>query len=417
MTRKRGIIISILILTSVFLFFPDSAIDARNKFTKESQKEVFKFAPHEPIHISLEGDWEKYNFTGTGINGDPYRISNLNITTNENIGINIYGGPDVSYNTSRYFVIENCYIKSNGIGIYVSYIHRSFTIESCVIESDDIGISIFRSDEGTAHLYNNLCTGNSNRGIDISTTDRVQMHNNTCIDSHGNGIHLYQSRHSELVNNTFKFHISGISTVNSPYLKLINNYCNNTAYGISLSNSDYCLVKYSTCEFSGGSGIVVENSYNAKIVNSTLRYNYGEGIKVTADSCEITYNNIIENYGPGVSLDELSENCTIHHNKFIDNYNPTDNQTKQALDSGKDNFWYDEEKREGNYWSNHEKGNYKILGEAGSVDRYPLDEDLIPIETGGISLGIWIMVGVIGILAIALVVIIIRTRFIQKPAK
>ena len=75
-----------------------------------------------------------------------------------------------------------------------------------------------------------------------------------------------------------------------------------------------------------------------------------------------------------------TNNNIIHHNKFISNGMGTDGWA-QAADDKVNNLWYDEETKEGNYWSDLDYNSgvalerYNIEGDADNYDPYPLNAD------------------------------------------
>ena len=48
----------------------------------------------------------------------------------------------------------------------------------------------------------------------------------------------------------------------------------------------------------------------------------------------------------------------------------------QAFDEGDENLWYNPTTLEGNFWSDHENGNYEIDGSSNSFDKYPLSDKI-----------------------------------------
>ncbi|MHA1516302.1 MAG: hypothetical protein ACTSPF_12265, partial [Candidatus Heimdallarchaeaceae archaeon] len=96
-----------------------------NDFTMITKPQTF-LIQSDPIHIT--NDNEFLVFPGNGTITDPYRLENYNISSEiQNFGINIS-------DTTKYFVIQNCFIKVKQVGIWISWISH-----------------------GTAEIRNNTC--------------------------------------------------------------------------------------------------------------------------------------------------------------------------------------------------------------------------------------------------------------------
>jgi len=109
---------------------------------------------HDPITIWGDGDFQVYDFEGTGTANDPYLIEYLNITTTTPYSIYIFA-------TSSYFSIQHCYLST----------------------SHDTGKTIYLENvaEGTANIHNNTIT-NCLRGAYLSNIDSANITNNEFID-------------------------------------------------------------------------------------------------------------------------------------------------------------------------------------------------------------------------------------------
>jgi len=280
--------------------------------------------PHEPIKITHDDNFTDYSFPGLGTFSQPYRIENYNITTTTQKGISIEG-------TTDYFVIRNCYVETNGYGIY-----------------------IYDTYPGTASVINNICSNNRDYiGIYLQLSPGTLVTNNTCNNNNmWNGISMYSCSDVTVTNNICNNNDNGISIWVCENLVLENNTCNNNnQYGISIGYSD-----------------------DSTIVNNICKGNrYGLDITDSDDSI-LTHNLIQENVKHGFSFDSDSDNNIIYMNFFITN---NLGGTSQAYDAGIDNTWYDASTKKGNYWNNWDSRKpYPIDGEANSTDPYPLDENL-----------------------------------------
>ncbi len=168
----------------------------------------FSFTPHAPISISSDSDLEA--FPGTGTDEDPYIIEGYNITTTSDEGIYVTG-------TTKYLVIQNCYVNAKGDGIRIYYIA-----------------------DGTLVISNNICSNNGRYGILVIGTPNATIVNNTCINNDNNGIVLSGSISSLIINNTCKNYRGGVDIVDSPLSIVSNNTCINDY--IDVVGSDYSVI-------------------------------------------------------------------------------------------------------------------------------------------------------------------------------
>jgi parallel beta-helix repeat protein len=137
-----GITVGLIVLSSIFV--PISLLVWNNKPVDN------KLIQHDPFMIWDDEDFITYELPGDGTANDPYRIENYNITTSDLYSIYIFS-------TTKYFVIENCYLESlngEGYGIIISNIAGGTAkINNNTINSCSFGISLSESDQ-------NLITNN-----------------------------------------------------------------------------------------------------------------------------------------------------------------------------------------------------------------------------------------------------------------
>ncbi|MHA1217737.1 MAG: right-handed parallel beta-helix repeat-containing protein [Candidatus Heimdallarchaeaceae archaeon] len=204
MKRNALLVISVicLILSSFNL-----QIEGRNASVKQEQiKElvILALTPHASFVIDSDADFITYSLPGTGIVSDPYIIEGYNITTTDAIGISIS-------DTTKYFVIRNCYVDAVDYGIALSYV-----------------------DSNTATIVNNTCNNNYRGGIDIYYSGGSTIINNTCNNDFWGGINLYSSSNSILTNNTCNNNLDGIMLRYSSGCTITNNTFSNDGYGLYL---------------------------------------------------------------------------------------------------------------------------------------------------------------------------------------
>ena len=113
-----------------------TAQTTQDSFPTEIQSE---YISESPITISDNADFESLNFTGSGTQGDPYLIANLNIS-NTPFCIRIL-------DTTSWFVIRDCYLESNSTS-GASLIFNNVTnarVESTFIGGEMTGIYLYSS--------------------------------------------------------------------------------------------------------------------------------------------------------------------------------------------------------------------------------------------------------------------------------
>lgn len=123
------------------------------------------YVVHVPIAIESDQDFIDYGFPGDGSTENPYRIEQLNITS------------------SAYL----------GMAVSVRDTHAFFIVRNCHIVSEYIGIAILNIASGTGCIVNNTLLSSSGNGGGIAIdTDNCTISDNRCINW-GQGIHLNQA--------------------------------------------------------------------------------------------------------------------------------------------------------------------------------------------------------------------------------
>ena len=361
-----------LIVTAVLILNLGQGITKGIQITekKEINLSLSSLIPHDPIYINSDGNFTDYGFLGSGTVEDPYIIEGYNIITNDLHGIYIT-------DTTKYFIVRNCYIDAEEYGIYI----------------DDVA-------DGTITVINNTCSNNYHFGIYLYSSYYSIVANNTCINN-GKGIYPDSSLYSTVANNTCNYNGRGIWLRYSGRSTIVNNTCNNNKYywgitltdsssstvanntcnnnrncGITLLHSGSSTVANNTCINNGYSGIILTDSSSSTVTNNLCNNNGYRGILLEgSDFCVVTYNLLKENRYYGVNLRDDTDNNLIHHNTFVDN---NLGGGSQGYDDGTNNVWYDSATQEGNYWSDWSgTGTYAIDGSAGAVDLYPLGVPVI----------------------------------------
>lgn len=414
-----------------------------SKSSNNSNELVVSLSLTSHASISITSDSELEVFPGSGTEEDPYLIEGYEIITTDNIGISITG-------TTKYFIINNCYVEANyhGIDIYNVASGTAIITNNTCNNNGLEGIKVLFSSSST--IVNNTCNNNSDIGIVVGISSSSFVENNTCCNNRYYGIFLDVSSSSTIVNNTLYdcgFHIREYSI--NAYLSYTfeNNFVNGKVLGLfinldstTISESIYsqlilvncssvivrdqilnscsdALFLYSctdsviinnTFSYSGHAGVYIYQSSDVILTNNTCSNNRDGIILEETDFCNISYNLLQNNDNYGVYLRPGSSNNIIHHNFFVVSMIGS----SQARDDGTVNTWYDSETLEGNFWSDWSgTGSYSIAGSAGSVDLYPLGVDFMPEFS--IKINLLILVYVFS-LAIVPVSIVTRKRLKNK---
>ena len=252
------------------------------------------------------------------------------------------------------------------------------------------GIELYQS--LNAIITENRCTDNS-YGIQLIDSDYALLEENICNENKY-GFYFTSSAKLQILNNTLNFNENGIVGYDLFDSAVMNNYCqDNNEIGIDIAYSSDVIIENNNCQNNKHSGFILSACSNSIVTKNTCKYNR-RGIRlgciffpatdeiVPTSSCLITFNIFQQNVEYGVTIGEyegvFSYNITIHHNSFIGNNREG---TSQGYDEGRDNFWFDKDKQEGNYWSEWDsKKPYIIDGIANSTDLYPLNENLETIN-------------------------------------
>ena len=243
----------------------------------------------------------------------------------------------------------------------------NMTVAGLTITNAAIGIQLGFSSDNT--IENNTCVSNSLYGIRIRYSTNNTIINNTC-SGNSDGISLEDSDENNIAYNTCTGNF--YSNIHLDYSSSNNSIMHNTC-----SQSPY--VVYSDCY---GLSLFFSSNGNT-ITNNTFSRNL-RGIYIySSNNNTIANNDISRNIEYGVYITSCSAGNLLYHNYFWQN-NPGSrgiSGKSQAYDDVGANYWYDCERREGNYWSNWDgngwgtSGAYPIDGGANAFDMYPLGPD------------------------------------------
>jgi parallel beta-helix repeat protein len=273
--------------------------------------------------ILSDKDFKKYKFAGEGTEDNPYLIENLNAVDGKKRAVRIR-------NTNSYFIIRNNFFAYNSFN----------------------GISIESIASGTGKIYNNTIIGHSLEGINIESSDFVEVYNNTCLDNKF-GVGIYFSNNCSVENNQLirsqpiiekdPAYYSGLVVERSNFTTIIDNYIKNTATGIEIIYSNNCNIvnNYITRIFNIGlllqssfdcsiedtvsekttfDGFTIRDSYNNIIRNSIARENLNGIVVYNSSYNQLSANSISEN-AVGIRISQNSLSNIIKLNEILNNTN------------------------------------------------------------------------------------------------
>ena len=352
---NKRVIISLGIILTIFcsgfilnnIIFTD-AEESKNeiKFSTYSKNALIA---HVPILINSDSDFLTYSFDGDGTFQEPYIIKELSIVNSTSA----YG--ILINNTSSYFIIRNCYIETDAIGISIQNVaNKTAIITDNVAFGNDEGAFVLNSANYT--IISNNVAELDQVGISITNSFGIYVGNNTITGGTPVG---YTCN-------------SGISTSNCENVILINNTIRDYNNGLYSQGSIKMFIENNTILKSKEYGgiYLTEGSNQNHIINNTISNSTAwDGICLTESSKnEIAYNVLKNNKWYGCNLQTDSINNSVHHNIFINN----NNDSQQGYAESIDNIWYQTSMNEGNYWSDwNGSGSYALAGVG--LDLYPLN--------------------------------------------
>ncbi len=354
-----------------------------------------------------------------------YLDNSINNTLKENLlwgsGIYIWGSNPSYWNSHTidktnlvngkpvyYFKNQNNGLIPSDAGQAILANCTNFTISGLTITNASAAIEVGFSSFNT--ITNNNCSGNSEDGLFLYSSNNNTIKNNECYKN-SEGILLEHSNRNQIINNVCYYDDDGIHLWSSMNNTIIDNiFSENSDEGIFLDSSINNTIKNNTCSHNNDEGIYLVFSNNNTITNNTCLSNSGNGMELyssgenhirnnnysensyygiglsSSNNNTITYNNFYHNNKYGVYISSQSTNNTIILNNFVGNNGASKGLSGncQTYDDSGGNYWYNESQQEGNYWSNWDGNNwgtpnaYPIDGGAGAYDKYPLSSPTVP---------------------------------------
>lgn len=409
--RIIGIIMIVLLTVSFFTMIPFiSKITDRENLRKH-------MSGYTEIIILRDKDFTTlYNFSGSGIETDPFKIENLQIISNKEIGIHISG-------TTCYFQIINCTIFTDSICISLggpapnTAIIRNCNLSVNGTDSLYPGTGIFVRNSLGVEIINNTCIGPLNEinwpttpinadcmGIDLRNSPNSKIFDNKCTNWL-DGIGMEYSDYTQVSNNNLsKNRLSGVYAEYSEDLILSSNICHNNTYGINVMQTYDSIISYNSLFFNVD-GIFFDSSFRSIIFSNYCNFNSHSGLRfygtifhisVTENTCsnnsygmtcfDMLDSNISKNtfqYNSHYGLELIDSSLFIYQNNFIGNcYTSSLIGHQQAIEYGlyyQNNFWFDTINKMGNYWSDliwDETAIYYIDG-SNNTDLFPLQNPVV----------------------------------------
>lgn len=317
----------------------------------------------EGLEIYSDSDFETLDFPGSGTIEDPYIISNYTL-------------------------------KKTSYGIYVADTTKHFVIKNCYFEQFYIGIQLRSVSAGTGKIINNTIINaypdsrymdsGERSGIGVQNSDNIIITNNTITNADDHGILIYDSENSIIRHNHLSGHYISIRLDEAKNITISENSFSSIFESFHCSEISSVTIQNNYCK----GGLRLYYCYNSTIINNTITDAYsaydfdphtgdGNGIFAASSSnCLYANNRFESNQFYGIYLYSSNVPCsnnTLFHNSFFNN---SLNGGQQAADDGENNSWFNSELFQGNYWSDwNGTGSYTIDGYANSYDLYPLATD------------------------------------------
>ncbi len=272
------IMLSLPVQTQLVLPSQLSTETARTVVAQEpgTRLEGENLTPHVPVYINGTADFESQGWPGAGTGGNPYVISELNITYN--IGL-----PSIRiYNTDAYFMIEDCFIGqgSNVVAIHLENVTHG-SMNHVTVNSMGAGVEC-RHSEGTAISNSVIMSSNANNyAIEINHSDNCTLDSNTFDSADWRCTWINGSHYVSTSGNTF-------SSVNHKYTIYLTNSNNFYSTGDStlqghtafrLENSNNTVISEATA--TGRFGINIYDSKNVNISDSSITSTNYQAIRST----------------------------------------------------------------------------------------------------------------------------------------
>ncbi|MHA1814887.1 MAG: NosD domain-containing protein [Candidatus Heimdallarchaeaceae archaeon] len=246
----------------------DSTTEINFEFRLKRKEYTTSYITHPSIEILSDADFVNYSSSGIGTIDEPFVIENYNITTTDTKAITVES-------TTKYFIIRNCVLSADSIGIYL----YNIAFGTGLLENNNCSITNHMGIWGKyAHgvkIVNNTCFDNHRIGILLKECNNVTIIDNMAEKNPGGGIMLDDCLNSEVRDNIVieNSYQAGIRLHYSNGTRVVNNTCiNNEVAGIRCFGSDDAIIEHNFIfNDNGRIGIAVTDSLSVSILNNTVR--------------------------------------------------------------------------------------------------------------------------------------------------
>jgi len=264
-------------------------INCYNKQNNALRTLLSESSLHEFITIEYDKNFTDYGFPGNGTQDNPYRIENYSLDEIE------YLNGIVIINTTKHFLIQNCYLMAFWSAIYIENVSDGTAVirENTLLQSE-VGIAV--KDSNGVQIINNICGPYNNFGIFLSTTSNSIAKQNTCyqnidyaifsVESVSNyywnnncsynfnaGMVLYEETNASIINNICNYNLRGgfFEVTNSTIKGNIfdNNYC----YGCIFTKTGFSTISYNLFCYNTEYGCFVEDVDNCGFIGNYFANN------------------------------------------------------------------------------------------------------------------------------------------------
>lgn len=264
-------------------------------------EEVEGYTPHEPIKINSDLDFSNMasdeGWSGDGDIDTPYIIEGYSIDA-EGYGDCIFIG-----NTTKYFIIRNCYFINadhvlpatpyyTGSGVNIYYVENGIIKNNVMIDC----IHGVHTQYSTNNIVESNDITNAFQGVLLWHSHDNIIDSNIFLNNTF-GFYFAYEQNSFFSNNSFNLCHMGVRFYSCEGNRFLNNTIENNEYGILLKDeSDNNLIKGNLVCSNEFEGLEIENSRDNIIKYNEVRDNGGVGMYMACRHNYIFLNNIINNF-------------------------------------------------------------------------------------------------------------------------
>ena len=251
-------------------------------------------------------------------------------------------------------------------------------------------------------LTDNLVEGDDNQyGYDFLRVSNCTLIGNS-VNHCSQGLTLQDFVECTITENKVFDNSNGIYAFKLENCTFVGNSLTNNQHGIEVREGRNCSIIRNVLMNDLHDEFTLTDLSNCSIIENEARDCQGGYCLQSAVNCTVLNNTATHNERYGFKLDSGCENNTLYLNRI------GLNDMGNAVDDGTNNKW-DNGNDTGNYWADYDgEGYYEILGDAGSLDRFPFYWDLS--DTAENPLNDVLFIGLAAISLAGLVVIVAYVR-------